>query len=311
MNYLTTRCIAAIAVTLALAGCASSSGTPQSFASGSLLPPSMGQTFEQAPEEQVEVRSPDPPPEPQWELVWSDEFDYDGLPNPEKWSYDTGGHGWGNNELQYYTSGDNAIVRDGKLVIEARREQRGRNEYTSTRLVTREKGDWRYGRVEVRARIPAGRGTWPAIWMLPTDWEYGGWPASGEIDIMEHVGYEQGVVHGTVHTDRYNHMKGTQQGGSIYLSNVSEEFHTYAVEWYQDRIRFLVDDELYYRFSPGVYLLDPTFREWPFDRRFHLILNVAVGGNWGGAQGIDETVWPVAMEVEYVRVYQDTSRRPE
>lgn len=125
-----------------------------------------------------------------WELVWSDEFDYEGAPDPEKWGYDVGGSGWGNHELQNYTEGENASVADGVLTIEARKETLGGMDYTSTRLVSRGKGDWLYGRIEVCAKLPSGRGTWPAIWMLPTDWAYGDWPASGEIDIMEHVGYD-------------------------------------------------------------------------------------------------------------------------
>ena len=143
----------------------------------------------------------------EYELVWSDEFDYTGLPNSEKWSYDVGGSGWGNNELQYYTENrtENARVENGNLIIEARKESYGGNNYTSARLITKSQGDWLYGKIEVRAKLPGGRGAWPAIWMLPTDWAYGGWPSSGEIDIMEYVGYDPGVVHGTVHTESYNH----------------------------------------------------------------------------------------------------------
>src|SRR5690606_15151789 len=132
--------------------------------------------------------------------VWSDEFNKNGKPDPAKWSYQTGGNGWGNNELQYYTEGDNVNVEDGKLVITARKEAKGSNQYTSTRLVSKNKGDFLYGRIEVKAKIPKGVGSWPAIWMMPTTSTYGGWPTSGEIDIMEHVGYDQDMIHQSVHT---------------------------------------------------------------------------------------------------------------
>jgi beta-glucanase (GH16 family) len=240
----------------------------------------------------------------EWELVWSDEFDYEGKPDPQKWGYDIGGSGWGNNELQYYTEGENAYVSDGVLRIEARKENYKGKEYTSTRLISKNKGDWLYGRFEVSVKLPAGRGTWPAVWMLPTDWVYGNWPRSGEIDIMEHVGYEPNVIHGTVHTDRYNHKKGTHIGESKYIEGVLDSFHTYAVEWYEDKILFFIDDTLYHRFSPFVYTPDPGFQEWPFDKRFHLLINIAVGGDWGGAQGVADDIWPAVMEVDYVRVYQ-------
>src|SRR4026208_2586222 len=151
----------------------------------------------------------------QWRLVWSDEFDYNGLPDPKKWSYDVGGHGWGNKELQYYTERrkENARVENGKLIIEARRDSWEGHEYTSARLVTKGKGDWTYGRFEVKAKLPSGRGTWPAIWMLPTERSYGEsyWPDNGEIDIMEHVGYDPDVVHGSAHTKAYYHSINTQK----------------------------------------------------------------------------------------------------
>ncbi len=241
---------------------------------------------------------------PEYSLVWADEFEYAGLPDPGKWSYDIGGHGWGNNELQYYTQGENVRVHDGVLVIEARKEPYANSQYTSTRLVSRDKGDWLYGKVEVRAKLPSGRGTWPAIWMLPTDWTYGQWPASGEIDIMEHVGYDPGVVHGTVHTDQYNHMKGTQIGESQYIDTAFSEFHIYSIEWYEEGILFFIDGKQYLKFSPFDNRTDPGYGEWPFDQRFHLLLNIAVGGNWGGAQGVDDAIFPVRMEIDYVRVYQ-------
>lgn len=236
-----------------------------------------------------------------YHLVWAENFNYDGPPNPENWSYDLGAGGWGNNELQNYTNSlNNAFVQNGRLTIRAIRSG---STWTSARLVTRHKRDYLYGRIEVRARLPVGRGTWPAIWMLPTDWEYGGWPDSGEIDIMEHVGYDPGVVHGTVHTKAYNHMIGTQVGKTIQVPDFNTAFHTYAIEWTPDGIDFYVDDEKYFRFANDKAGNPAT---WPFDKRFHLILNIAIGGNWGGAQGIDPNLTEATMEIESIRVYSAT-----
>ncbi|MBN2882408.1 MAG: glycoside hydrolase family 16 protein [Clostridia bacterium] len=239
-----------------------------------------------------------------YNLVWADEFDYEGLPDDSKWSYDVGGRGWGNNELQYYTEGENANVSDGYLTITARKEEYRGNDYTSSRMVTKLKGDWLYGKIEVSAKLPSGRGTWPAIWMLPTRSVYGGWPRSGEIDIMEHVGFAQGEIHGTVHTDAYNHKDGTQIGKSITRDDVSEVFHKYSIEWFPDKIVFMIDDKLYFIFKPSNLINCPSDEEWPFDQKFHLILNIAIGGDWGGAQGIDDSIFPQEMVIDYVRVYQ-------
>jgi beta-glucanase (GH16 family) len=239
-------------------------------------------------------------------LIWSDEFETDGLPDPAKWRYDVGGGGWGNDEAQFYTEArvENARVEDGRLIIEARQEpwpsaRRAENDYTSARLVSKGFGDWTYGRVEVRAKVPAGRGTWPAIWMLPTGNAYGTWPRSGEIDIMEHVGYDMGTVHGSLHTLANNWLTGTQPTGSTSVPTVAEAFHTYAVEWSPEAIRFFVDEEMYYEaINEGT-----GWEAWPFDQPFHLILNLAVGGFWGGREGIDPDIWPARLEIEYVRVY--------
>mgnify|MGYP003576810401 FL=1 len=235
-------------------------------------------------------------------LVWSDEFDYTGLPDSRKWGYDVGGHGWGNNELQYYTKErpENARVEEGHLIIEARREKMESRDYTSARLVTKNKGDWKYGRIEVKAKLPQGRGIWPAIWMLPTEWKYGDWPASGEIDIMEFVGYEPDRVHGTVHTQSFNHSIGTQKGSSLRFTDLATAFHIYAIEWHADKIDFYVDGERYFTFTNT----NRGAADWPFDQAFHLILNIAVGGNWGGAQGVDPAVYPQKFLIDYVRVYQ-------
>lgn len=242
-----------------------------------------------------------------WKLVWSDEFDRDGLPDPQRWSYDVGGHGWGNAELQFYTEArrENARVEDGHLVIEARREAWEGMDYTSARLVTKGKGDWSHGRFEIRAKLPQGRGTWPAIWMLPTVWNLGNgsWPDNGEIDIMEHVGFNQGVVHASTHTQAHQWPKKTQRTGTIDVPDASTAFHNYVLEWDAEEIRVYVDDRHYFtsRKEGG------DWTSWPFFRDFHLILNVAVGGHWGGEKGVDPGVFPQRMEIDYVRVYQ----RPE
>ena len=237
-----------------------------------------------------------------YELVWSDEFDVDGMPDSTKWAYDVGGNGWGNNELQYYKNSGNAWVEDGRLIIEARNEFYLGRDYTSARLVTRGKQSWKYGRFEIRAKVPSGLGTWPAIWMLPTSSFYGGWPNSGEIDIMEHVGYDPNRIHGSIHTKSYNHKINTQRGGSRVVPTATTEFHVYAIQWLPDRIQFFIDDVLYYTYR--LFLTCPTQDQWPFDIAFHLIMNVAVGGDWGGARGVDPDVFPQRMEVDYVRVYQ-------
>lgn len=258
---------------------------------------------------QADTQRPLPPlpetpvPAPR-KLVWSDEFDKDGLPDGAKWGYDVGGSGWGNNELQYYTNArsENARVEGGNLIIEARREPFEGKQYTSARLLTKNTATWAYGRIEVRAKLPAGRGTWPAIWMLGKNITTAGWPLCGEIDIMEHVGFDEGVVHGTVHTEAYNHSKGTHKGQRTPVPDATSAFHVYAIDWSADRIDFFVDEKKYFAVSRAE--LGSQAAQWPFTQPFFLLLNVAVGGNWGGQQGVDETIWPRRMTVDYVRVYQ-------
>lgn len=239
-----------------------------------------------------------------WELDWSDEFDYTGLPDSTRWSYDVGGHGWGNQELQFYTEAreQNARVDGEVLIIEAHKESGFARNYTSARLVSKGKGDWTYGRIEVRAQLPQGRGTWPAIWMLSTRSDYGngGWPDTGEIDIMEHVGHDPNVVHATVHTDRYNHLMGSQRGGSKTVSGATQGFHDYAAEWSPTKIEFLIDGVVFFRYHNDY----QGWSTWPFDRPFHLIMNVAIGGSWGGQQGVDDSIFPQQMAIDYVRVYR-------
>ncbi|MGD9929645.1 MAG: family 16 glycosylhydrolase [Mangrovibacterium sp.] len=244
----------------------------------------------------------------EYTLVWSDEFDYTGLPDPEKWSFDTEGNAWdwGNYEEQHYTSRrlENAEVKDGKLHICALLEEQEGKQYSSARLITKGKGDWLYGKFEISAKLPRGRGLWPAIWMLPSEWEYGSWPASGEIDIMENVGYMGDTILATVHTKSYNHSIHTQRGDSIVLPGCHDSFHVYQLEWEPHQIRAFVDGVHFFTFQNE----KTSSGEWPFDKPFHLLLNVAVGGSWGGMKGIDDTIFPQAMEVDYVRVYQKQNK---
>lgn len=239
-----------------------------------------------------------------WKLVWADEFNYQGLPDSKKWEYKVGGDGWGNNELQYYTSGKlaNARVERGKLVIEAHQEKINSNNYTSARLVTAGKGDWTYGRFEIRAKLPAGRGTWPAIWMLPSKTTYSDryWPDNGEIDIMEHVGHDPGVIHASTHTKTYNWPRKNQKTATLKVTDAQTAFHTYALEWSAEKLDVYIDDtKVFSDKNEG-----SGWEAWSFDQNFHLVLNLAIGGFWGGAKGVDDTIFPQRMEIDFVRVYQ-------
>ena len=186
-------------------------------------------------------------------------------------------------------------VRDGEIMKNNRQAK-----YTSARMATRKKFDWKYGRLEVRAMLPKGRGIWPATWMLPTDWKYGNWPKSGEIDVMEQVGYNPDSVHGTVHTFAFNHTKGTQVGEALTVEDPYTAYHVYAIEWYETHIDFFIDEKRYFTFQNS----KKGFEDWSFDQNFHLLLNVAVGGNWGGKNGVDDSIFPAAMKVDYVRMFQ-------
>ena len=232
-----------------------------------------------------------------WELAWSDEFEGTQV-DQSKWNFQVGGDGWGNGEAQYYTDGANSSLADGNLIIEARQETVGSNNYTSSRMNTANKGDFLYGRIEVKAKLPSTGGTWPAIWTLPTEWVYGNWPDAGEIDIMEHSANQLNYVFGTIHTGAYNHIQNTQQGGGKVFDDVVNTFHTYALEWYPDHLDWYYDDELVFTFNNEY----KTYAEWPFDVPHHIILNLAIGGGLGGE--IDHNgEWPQQMMVDYVRVY--------
>ncbi|MBN1246489.1 MAG: glycoside hydrolase family 16 protein [Anaerolineae bacterium] len=235
-----------------------------------------------------------------WNLVWSDEFDYRGLPDPERWGYEVGYIR--NSEAQYYTEAreENAYVRDGVLTITARNEAYEDYDYTSASLHTKETATWTYGRVEVRGKLPTGVGMWPAIWMLGANIDEVGWPMCGEIDIMENVGYDPNTIHANVHTQAYNHMMGTNKGASLSVLDPHEDFHIYAIDWFEDHIDFYVDGEPYFSFENE----DQGAATWPFDQPFYLIINAAIGGSWGGQYGIDDDIFPQEYQIDYVRVYE-------
>lgn len=239
-----------------------------------------------------------------WHLAWSDEFEVDGLPDGSKWAYDTFRNqaGWYNNELQYYAAerAENARVEAGRLIITARKERLstasdfGGQNYTSARLLTKGRADWTYGFFEVRAKLPCGMGTWPAIWMLGSR---GVWPDDGEIDIMEQKGWAPGEIHGTAHMKIFN--GGNGKGSTVQIADTCGSFHRYQVKWTAEAIVWGVDDVVFYQY---VKLPGSPYASWPFDHPQHLLLNVAVGGVLGGTP--NDAVFPAAMEVDYVRVYQ-------
>lgn len=245
-----------------------------------------------------------------YKLVWSDEFDYSGLPDSTKWNYDIGGHGWGNNEKQFYLekSIENSFVKAGKLHIVALKKPYKNSEYTSARLTTYKRFLMQYGKLEVMAKLPEGKGTWPAIWMLPetlrTKEEE--WPLSGEIDIMEHVGKDPNVVHTSLHTELYNFWKKNQYTHFETLPDVFKEFHLYGIEWTSESIKFYIDNNLFYEATKGENGKDTTNEGWPFEKPYYLILNLAIGGNWGGE--IDDSIFPSEMLIDYVRIYQKSSQ---
>ncbi|WP_339791573.1 MAG: glycoside hydrolase family 16 protein [Imperialibacter sp.] len=266
---------------------------------------------EQGKDEQQKPEAPEPGEpvaEVDWDeatLAWSDEFDGEAV-DTEKWKFETGANGWGNNEWQNYTSGPNSSVSDGLLKITAKKVGAGQKvgDYTSSRMLSKE--TFTYGRMEVRAKIPEwkGKGVWPAIWMLGDNISQVGWPDCGEIDIMEYVSYAPNEVHFSIHSKANNHVQGTQiTTGPMKLETIEEEFHNYGILWTERYVKFYLDDidnvKLTFN-KPTV----PSQDNWPFDKPFFFLLNIAVGGNWGGLQGVDDNIFPSTMEVDYVRVYQ-------
>ncbi len=264
-------------------------------------------------EEEINVSETDPmdtpqlsDPETPFTLVWSDEF-VSAEVDTTKWSFMIGDGteygivGWGNNELQYYTSREeNVYIEEGTLIIQALKGGYENKQYTSARLRTKGKADWKYGKIEIRAQLPEGQGIWPAIWMLPTEEIYGGWPKSGEIDIMELVGHEPHKVHGTVHYgEDWPNNKFLGQAYTLREGNFSDDFHVFTIEWERNEIRFFVDENEFFKVTPD--RISPY--NYPFNQTFHLLLNIAVGGNWPGNPDAT-TTFPQHMLVDYVRVYQ-------
>jgi beta-glucanase (GH16 family) len=248
---------------------------------------------------------------PDWSLVWADEFDSGTQPDPAKWVHDLGGGGWGNRELQTYTDRTNNIrIAAGSLVIEARAEQftgtDGRTrDYTSARLKTKGKAAWTYGRIEARIQVPRGQGIWPAFWTLGTNQNSVGWPACGEIDIMEHIGREPTQVHGTILGPGYSGGGGIGKAFPLPDGKAfADDFHVFAAEWEPERIRWFVDGRQYFEVTPANL---PPDTKWVFDAPQFVLLNLAVGGNWPGAPDAT-TMFPQRMRVDYVRVYARPAR---
>jgi len=243
---------------------------------------------------------------PGYRLVWADAFDAGAMPDPAKWSYDTAWNkpGWFNHEAEYYADArpENSRIENDKLIIEAHKEDLsskpdwGGQHYTSARLVTRGHAQWTYGFFDIRAKLPCGLGQWPAIWLLGT----GQWPNTGEIDTMEEVGFQPTTIYGTLHSVHTETDK-VHEGGSLEVADLCTAFHDYQTDWRPDGITFLVDGKPYYHLDRPA---DANAQTWPFDGPEYLILNLAIGGDWGGQKGINDAALPARMEVEYVRVYQ-------
>ncbi|MCF8274648.1 MAG: glycoside hydrolase family 16 protein [Flavobacteriaceae bacterium] len=232
-------------------------------------------------------------------LLWSDEFDTNGFPNSTKWGYaiGTGANGWGNNESQYYTNRpENVFVQDGVLKIIAKKDAFSGSDYTSARILTKGKFSFKYGKVEIKAKLPSGGGTWPALWMLGDTIDTVGWPACGEIDIMEHIGNNQGTAQSAMHTP--SSYGNTINKGSQFILDVSESFHIYSLEWTSEKMVFSVDGTVHYTYNPST----KNSETWPFNANQFIIMNLAMGGNLGGT--IDPNFISSTLEVDYIRVYQ-------
>jgi len=237
-----------------------------------------------------------------WNLIWNDEFEGSGSPDQSKWGYEEGYVR--NNEAQYYTRErtENSRQEDGFLILEARRDNWQGNEISSASITTRNTATWKYVRIDVRAKLPTGNGTWPAIWTLGINRENGGWPNNGEIDIMEYVGFSPERIHWNIHTGKYNHRDGTGKGFNDVIDTPYDNFHVYSIEWFPEKIDFLVDSEVYFTYENEY----TGWEAWPFDSENYLLLNLAIGGAWGGQQGIDNNLFPHQYLIDYVRVYEPT-----
>lgn len=239
-----------------------------------------------------------------WTLIFSDDFTGKKL-DPKKWAivHSNGCPslcGFGNKELQAYNK-KNVQLKDGMLVITAEKRKGMKRTFQSGKVTLKPTGGYTYGKLSVRAKLPKGIGTWPAIWMLPVKDVYGPWPKSGEIDVMEHVGFDQDVIHGTIHTEAFNHKIGTQKGKQVKLYGASEEFHTYSLTWTKTRLIWDIDGTVYYTIDKNP---SDGSAEWPFDTPYYLILNVAVGGMWGGKEGVAPDHFPTKMVVDWVKIWQ-------
>ncbi|MEZ5195211.1 MAG: family 16 glycosylhydrolase [Bacteroidales bacterium] len=253
--------------------------------------------------QQIAITQDDPANLPN--LVWSDEFDYLGIPDPEKWNMEIGGNGWGNNELQYYTDSEsNAMVDNGILTITAREESYGGRDYTSARITTENKFDFKYGRIEARIKLPYGQGLWPAFWLLGANSSSVGWPACGEIDIMEMVGGNNGgdnTVYSTLHWDENGHAE-YGEPYTLEYGIFANDYHVFSLEWDSETIIAYVDGIQFYLID-----ITPTGLS-AFQNNFFVVLNLAVGGNWPGPPNA-ETVFPQTMEIDYVRVFQEPAEK--
>jgi beta-glucanase (GH16 family) len=235
-----------------------------------------------------------------YKLLWEDNFDKDGKPSDSIWNLETGGYGFGNNEFQYYTEqSKNAFIQNGILNIVSYKETYENRGYTSAKLTTKNKKSIKYGKIEVSAKIPEGFGTWPAIWLLGNNMKEVGWPLCGEIDMMEHVGRNPNHIHFSLHTKTFNFHQKNQRTEVVEVPDLFNGFHEYAIEWTENDITFFLDQKQYQTFSKKP---NDTSAEWPFNQGFYLILNLAIGGNWGGA--VDDSIFPSTMQFKYVRVYE-------
>ncbi|MEE9349149.1 MAG: glycoside hydrolase family 16 protein [Flavobacteriaceae bacterium] len=238
----------------------------------------------------------------EYQLIWEDEFNGSDI-NRDDWTFEIWNAGHVNNEWQKYVeSDDNYKVENGKLHITVTKTDPlgGFGNYNSTRLISKNKQEFKYGRIEFKAKMPSGRGTWPALWMLGSNIDEVSWPKCGEIDVLEYVGYQENKIHNNIHTqDDYG---ATANGEAINLSTAEENFHIYGITWTSSKIEFYLDDptNITNTYKPS----NRTEDNWPFSQDFFIIMNFAVGGIWGGLQGVDETIWPQTMEVDYVKVYQ-------
>ncbi|CAF3328775.1 unnamed protein product [Rotaria sp. Silwood2] len=245
--------------------------------------------------------------------VWEDNFDWNGVVDPNKWDFDVGGDGWGNEEQQNYTNNrrENARcelfpgTKNGRLIVEARRENMSNTMYTSARL--KSKASWTYGRLQIRAKLPDGRGLWPALWMLPQNETYGlqYWPDNGAMNLIEQVGYDPLRITSSVNTYAYNHMRHNTPMNSIIVRDAISNFKIYTLDWNENKIEMFVGDDTN-QFANSIFVWNKKgdWTQWPFDKPFFLLINIAVGGRIGGQQGIDNNIFPRRMEIDWVRLYQ-------